>query len=42
MKAGGKKNNCLAEVSDYTGNRREMGDGKLVPVGSPAARINHL
>jgi hypothetical protein len=38
MKAHGKKNNCLAEISDYTGNRREIGDRKLVPVGSPVGQ----
>jgi hypothetical protein len=35
VKAGGKKRNGFAEVSDYTGNRREMEDSKSFPIGSP-------
>jgi hypothetical protein len=34
VKAGGKQNSRLAEISDYIGSRREMEDSKSVPVGS--------
>jgi hypothetical protein len=38
VKAGGKENNRLAEISDYVGNRREMEDRKSVPIGSPVGQ----
>jgi hypothetical protein len=35
MKAGGRKSNRLAEISEYIGNRRKPEDSKSVPIGSP-------
>jgi hypothetical protein len=33
--AGRKRCSHIAEISDYTGNRREMQDSKSVPIGCP-------
>jgi hypothetical protein len=38
MKAGGEQNNHQAEISDYIGNRKEVGDSKSVPIGSLAGQ----
>jgi hypothetical protein len=34
MKAGGKKSNQLATISDYIGKRREMEEWTSVPIGT--------
>jgi hypothetical protein len=37
--ASGKQSICLAEISDYVGNKREMEDSESVPIDLPLGQI---